>query len=214
MSDSKLEWVFSEEPVSAAAERLAGLIDAWGEGARLAVAGGSAAKAIPLVAARARCWPRVRLTYTDERCVPHESVDSNRGEISRAGWSVGVAEDLPLYDEGTPAEAAARAELAFRERFGAGLDFTLLGMGPDGHIASLFPGRPPLPGLVAGVVDSPKPPPERVTYTLAALQTARTHVLLAVGESKREALGRLRADEGDSPARALGGLVVVTDLVF
>jgi 6-phosphogluconolactonase len=72
------------------------------------------------------------------------------------------------------------------------LDLIVLGIGPDGHIASLFPGARTLDAgedaICHGVTDSPKPPPERVTLSLAMLHAARGCVLLATGASKADAV--------------------------
>jgi 6-phosphogluconolactonase len=72
------------------------------------------------------------------------------------------------------------------------LDVILLGIGPDGHVASLFPGAATLDAgdraVCLGVSDSPKPPPERITLSLAVLRAARECVLIATGASKADAL--------------------------
>lgn len=110
-------------------------------------------------------------------------------------------------------DAVARVEAGLRVDFDGALDVLLLGMGEDGHIASLFPWRSlPESGLVAHVSDSPKPPPDRITLTPAALATASRAVLAAFGESKRAPLRKLLAGDPTLPAQALKGLVVVTDL--
>jgi 6-phosphogluconolactonase len=81
----------------------------------------------------------------------------------------------------------------------------VLGVGEDGHTASLFPGHPALqaPGLVVGIHDSPKPPPERVTLTLNALQAAKTVLILATGEGKAGAVER--AKRGEVPSGMIAG---------
>jgi 6-phosphogluconolactonase len=226
---NRCELLIAREPLDAAAGVLARCLVAVLEcrdTARLAVPGGSALPA--LLGARERlgdAWRRIRLTWVDERCVPVADVESNRGAAQRLG-SLGLtrSEDgddgpgphtvLPLYMEGeAPGDAVARVEAGLRVEFEGALDVLLLGMGEDGHIASLFPSRPlPESGLVAHVSDSPKPPRERITLTPAALATASRAVLSAVGESKRAPLRKLLAGDPKLPAQALRGLVVVTDL--
>ncbi len=95
--------------------------------------------------------------------------------------------------------------------FGGGLDVVVLGMGGDGHVASIFPGAANSEGLVDVITESPKPPPVRLTLTRRALATAEATLLYAVGDSKRDALARLREGDTALPAVGLPGLVVVTD---
>jgi len=105
-----------------------------------------------------------------------------------------------------------RVEAALDERFQGGLDVLLLGLGEDGHVASLFPGRSAGNGRVAHIRSSPKPPLERITLTRAFLATARCAVCLAAGEAKRDAAYRLASGDTGLPASGLPGLVLVTDL--
>jgi 6-phosphogluconolactonase len=101
-----------------------------------------------------------------------------------------------------PEEAARRYE----PLVAAGpLDLVLLGMGPDGHTASLFPGNAALDATtyVAPVFGSPKPPPQRVTLTLRALREARRVIVLASGKDKAEAVRRALA--GEVPAGMIPG---------
>jgi 6-phosphogluconolactonase len=209
----------STDPVSSAARALALRLEghlAGHERVRLAVPGGSALHALPAARrALGAGWSRVDLTWVDERCVPEADAESNRGAARR----LGVLDDpapravLPLFQDGeTPAAAVLRVESALRERFAGALDVLLLGLGEDGHIASLFPSRAaPGPGLVAHVADSPKPPADRVTLTRAILETANASVLFAAGAGKRSALERLLAGDVSLPAHGLRGLHVVTD---
>jgi len=105
-----------------------------------------------------------------------------------------------------PDEGASRYEAALlasvpRERASAGkpglplLDLIVLGIGEDGHVASLFPDAPALAAAESracqGVRDSPKPPPERITLTLPVLRAARRCLLLASGESKAHAVAAM-----------------------
>lgn len=220
------ELVLTREPESEAARRLVEAIeraDREHGGARLAVAGGSAVRALRLAreVLPVEVWRRTKLTWVDERCVPFASADSNRGEAHRAGALSDVvtpAVELALVEDGeSVAESLTRVREVLQRTFGGALDVTLLGMGPDGHIASLFPGAAalldaPREALALHVADSPKPPPSRITLTRALLATAKVHVLLAVGESKREALERLSLGDPSLPAVGLDGLVIVTDL--
>jgi 6-phosphogluconolactonase len=158
-------------------------------------------------------WARTRLTWVDERCVPVASADSNRGAVLRSGaLATAPAVTLGLVEDGeSVAQSLVRVDAALRDDFADGLDVTLLGIGPDGHIASLFPGRPWGDGRVLHVADSPKPPPSRLTLTRRLLATAPVHVLMAGGEAKRDALLRLSRADPSLPATGLAGLVIVTD---
>lgn len=210
------------DPTAAAAALLIPLlerVDAQRGAARLAVAGGSAAAALGPVrrGLRPGVWGRLRLTWVDERCVPFADPDSNRGAAYRDGHldpADPPALELPLYLDGeTPPEACARVAAALADGFHGTLDALLLGMGEDGHIASLFPGRPfdRIDGApVFAVPDSPKPPRRRITLALALLAQAESAVLLAAGEGKRSALERLAAADPELPASALPDLTVVS----
>ncbi len=88
-------------------------------------------------------------------------------------------------------------------------------MGPDGHIASLFPGHDFMDASetrVSHVASSPKPPAERMTLTLSTLKRSSQHILVALGESKREALERLLRGDDALPATHLSNLTIVTNI--
>lgn len=182
---------------------------------RLAIPGGSALSvALRAAALLGDDWRRVALTWVDERCVPVADEASNRGEAVRRGLlAVAPARTLPLYEDGeTPAQAIARHARRWREELRGGLDVVLLGLGEDGHVASLFPSRIwPTEGVAFHLADAPKPPASRLSLTRSALATARETLVFAVGASKRTALERLRAGDASLPATGLPGLVVVTD---
>jgi 6-phosphogluconolactonase len=111
-----------------------------------------------------------------------------------------------------PAElGATAAALAYADTLrGVGeFDLVLLGLGEDGHTASLFPNRdwgtsPDAPDVLA-VFDSPKPPPQRVSLSAARLTRARAVLFLVAGESKRDAVARWRAGE-QLPASAINAV--------
>ena len=186
--------------------------------ARLAIPGGSAID----VVGRARRqlgagWKRVLLTWVDERCVPFGCIHSNRGAAYRRGAldpSLPPADELPLFLNGETGEASVlRVGAELDDRFGGRVDVVLLGLGHDGHVASLFAGwMPPVGARVAHVASSPKPPTERITLTRVLLDCAEVTVLLVVGENKRAALEQLLSGDPNLPAHGLPGLLVVTDL--
>lgn len=181
---------------------------------RLALAGGSAVAALDCGAIAA--WDHLRLTWVDERVVPFDHPDSNRGAAWRTGLLTSPGLELPLVLDGErPETALARVVEALRTRFGNGLDVLLLGLGEDGHLASLFPGLGwggSEPVII--VPNSPKAPALRLSLSLAFLQTAPRAILLATGEHKRKALERLLDGDPALPGVHLSDLDVVTDLRF
>jgi 6-phosphogluconolactonase len=188
--------------VRAASERFERLVrDAVAQRGRFscAVPGGSVAEALfPAFAALAIPWERVHVFFGDERAVPPTDPDSNYG-LARRLWLDRVnAQVHPMStgpgDLDAPAVAYAN-ELRTTLGDPVRLDLALLGVGPDGHVCSLFPNRTlPHDGLVAVVRDSPKPPPTRLTLTMPVLAAARAIWAVAFGASKaaivREAVER------------------------
>ena len=143
-------------------------------------------------------WERVTIFFGDERCVPPESPESNYRMAAQTlldRVTMGAVHRI-AGEQGAETAAAAYAPLVAA----APLDLVLLGIGPDGHTASLFPGNPALAatGHVTPVHDAPKPPPDRVSLTLRALREARRVVILVAGADKRDAV-RL-AQAGRVPA--------------
>jgi 6-phosphogluconolactonase len=154
---------------------------------------------------------RTTLVLSDERWLPPGDPGTNLAQVAEALGP--QADHLLPFSLGLPPEEA-------QKRMEAGLEgllplgFALLGVGEDGHTASLFPGHPALesPRLVEVVQDSPKPPPLRLTLTPKALATAEEVLFLALGGAKREAVRRLVAGE-DLPPRRIAGAnaLLITD---
>ena len=131
----------------------------------------------------------VHIWLADERCVALDDPESNTRLIS---GTVDLPKATLHAVEGTLGPDAAAAAYA-QELGDVVIDVALLGLGPDGHTASLFPGHATLEehaSRVLPVSDSPKPPPERVTMSLDTLGSARSLLLLATGEGKADALAR------------------------
>jgi 6-phosphogluconolactonase len=223
LADANAQIVTTADPIGEAAGMIVRALeqaDRFSGSARIAIPGGSAAIAIGRVRRDLDpgAWRRLRLTWVDERCVPFDHDESNRGSAHRSrlldpATPPGI--ELALFADGeTPDAARARAEAGLARDFGGAIDVALLGMGDDGHVASIFPGHRALSarGLVAVEPRSPKPPAVRMTLTLPTLRTAPTVVLIVTGETKREALGRLATGDPTVPATLLGHAVVFTDL--
>ena len=162
-------------------------------------------------------WARVVLWWGDERYVAADSDDRNAARarsdlLDRIALEPGNVHEAPATDSGLPlAEAAAAYGEEIRTHGGGAFEVLMLGIGPDGHVASLFPGHPALDvaGQVAVAVEqSPKPPPERISLTFEALNRSRSTWFVASGEEKADAVRRALADEGDlhdTPARGIRG---------
>jgi 6-phosphogluconolactonase len=157
-------------------------------------------------------WRDVDVLFSDERCVPPDHPDSNIGMVDRALLS--RLEPPPtvhrMPDETCDADAH---EVELRGAFGAlRLDMAVLGLGADGHTASLFPGDPVLEERVRWVARVTRPDHARITLTLPVLSSARLALFLVAGEEKRDAVARLLAGE-DIPAARVGAdrVVVVAD---
>jgi len=165
-------------------------------------------------------WSRVHLWWSDERFVPRADPERNAGQARAALID---ALDIPAENVHEPwatedgsLDDAARAyadELARFAPEGAvapSFDVTLLGAGPDAHIASLFPGREEIhaaEGAVLPIRNSPKPPPERVTFTLPVINASRRVWLVIAGADKAEAVAKIRRgpDPDAAPASTARG---------
>lgn len=198
-----------------AADTLAAAFDAARREERevhVALAGGTTPKrAYELLAEVEGEWSHVHLWLGDERCVPGDDPESN-ARMVRETLLAGERAAPPVLHEVASPEVPEDAAWLYglevtRHMPGAVFDIVLLGMGPDGHTCSLFPGHPVLDvgeAPVAPVRDSPKPPPERVTLTLPVVRRARLTLLLATGAEKRDALAAALAGDQSIPLARLG----------
>lgn len=152
-------------------------------------------------------WSRVHFWWSDERFLPAGDAERNVQQFQEAFLETVQVPSGHLHPMGdsdryaSPAEAAEAYAAELREHAPEGREapefvLSLLGMGPDGHMASLFPGREEI--LLTGqkvlpVLDSPKPPPERVSMSRDLIDSARRIWFLVAGADKADALGRLLA---------------------
>jgi len=155
-------------------------------------------------------WWKVDLYWGDERCVPADDPDSNY-HLARQSLldRVGAANaSYPMRcDDGPEAYQLRLADLGR-------IDLVHLGLGPDGHTASLFPGSAALdadPGVLVTMNTDPSDhnPHQRMTLTYAGIQRARLVVVTVVGEARRHALARVMAGDPAAPATAVDGPDVV-----
>jgi 6-phosphogluconolactonase len=161
-------------------------------------------------------WGAVDLWFGDERYVAADSPDRNAGQ-ARAAFLDAVevpahrVHEMPSSSAAGSVDEGARAYAVELEQRGPEVfDIVMLGLGPDGHIASLFPGFAQLDVTdrsVVGVTGSPKPPPERISLTLPRLNAASSVWFLVSGEAKSDAVARALggADVHELPAAGVSG---------
>ncbi len=166
-------------------------------------------------------WSRVHLWWGDERFVEAVSPDRNSLQawnafISRTGMPAGNVHEMPASDQigsldgGVTAYEQALADFSTDgslPRF----DLTFLGIGPDSHVASLFPGHPDAgkSGVCVAVRNSPKPPPERISLTFEALNTSERIWVVACGADKAQALRLMttHVDDVNVPSSCVRGRI-------
>lgn len=163
-------------------------------------------------------WSLVHFWWSDERFVPRADPERNAGQaraalLDRVGVPAENIHEPAATDDGVTLDDAAEAYAAELARFGAesrpwpAFDVCFLGVGPDGHIASLFPDRGEVlvtDQAVLPVRESPKPPPERVTFTLPVINTSTDIWMVVAGADKASALGLMLAGAGPASVPAAG----------
>ena len=164
----------------------------------IAVSGGSVAREFLSRLVRLSLdWRHVLVFFVDERAVPPDDAESN-ARLAREAWldrvPIPMANVHRMRGESLDLEEAARSyEREMGHALGAPprLDVVLLGVGPDGHVGSLFPGKPSLEEsrhCVVAVHDAPKPPSERLTLTMATLMAVRSICIAAFEREKWDVL--------------------------
>ncbi len=169
-------------------------------------------------------WSQVHFWWGDERYLPQDDPERNEVQARAALLDALVADSAltashihampPRQGADSPAQAAQSYARELRDFAPVGhdlplFDILMLGVGPDGHVASLFPGHPELAagGTTAGVRNSPKPPPDRVTLTFEAIRSAREVWLVAAGGEKASAVAAALAGAPvfETPAAGVQG---------
>jgi 6-phosphogluconolactonase len=194
-----------------------------GKLAHVSLTGGSMGSAVLAAAATKSAlssidWSLVHFWWSDERFVARDDDDRNEKQaraalldaldIPAGNIHAAPASDSGLdLDEAAAAYAAELAQFGSKERTWPSFDVCFLGVGPDGHIASLFPDRPEIHITDAAVVpvrDSPKPPPERVSMTRPVINDSKRVWMVLTGADKASALGLALAGASYSNVPAAG----------
>jgi 6-phosphogluconolactonase len=171
--------------------------------------------------ARNTSFARVHFFWADERCVPPDDPESNyrlANELLFAPLRISEKQIHRILGEASPEIAVKTAEQEFRQialksENQPVFNLIFLGMGEDGHIASLFPNAKPVSTQIAEckesflyVPDSPKPPPRRISLTFNALAVAKAVWVLASGSGKETALRNSLGGTGQTPLGRVIGL--------
>lgn len=153
--------------------------------------------------AKSTNFSRVNFWWGDERYVASDSAERNAGQarsalLRKIAIDESKIHEFPSTDAGQTLDAAAELFTEHVLAVSPVFDLVFMGMGPDGHICSLFPGKPtpPAGALVIAEHNSPKPPPERLSFTYEAINNAEEIWFLVAGSDKQEAVS---VAFGDSP---------------
>ena len=191
----------------AAAARIvscAAAVQARGKRFRIALSGGRTPAAAYRILgggiAPAVDWTRVAVLFADERDAPPTEPESNYWEARKLFLEPAGVPPERVHRMKAEAPDLAAAAAAYEPLLAEPLDLLVLGIGEDGHTASLFPGSPLVrerQRRVAAVFDSPKPPPRRLTITPRVIDEAGEVLMLASGAGKAEAVARALVGDGD-----------------
>jgi len=204
---SEIEICVVDDPAAVVADMLAGKAR---DGGHIVLTGGSTpADAYELAAAREADWSRTELWWGDERCVAPEHEWSNYGMAKRTLLDNLAVQPAAVHRMKGELGRDAGAEEYDRELGElARFDLVLLGLGPDGHLASLYPNQPTLDESERRVIGAEahlEPYVDRITLTLPMLRAAHAVVFLVAGEDKADACKRAFA--GESSRATPGSLV-------
>ena len=176
----------------------------------IALPGGTTpARCLELLALKNLPWENIHCYIGDERCLPSGHEERNETMIRAKLWS---RVDIPVQNEHVieaerGAEVAANLYTSVVNAAGR-LDLVVLGMGEDGHTASLFPDNPALDDTraVVPVYNAPKPPAERVSLSMHTLRAAAHRVALVTGSGKSDAMTQIKSGSLDLPIAQLGSI--------
>ena len=209
--------------------RLSTLIDEAGDAGRInvAISGGAVTTSLlPSLLPQVNQvdWSRVRVWLVDERYVPAGHAERNDDQAWEGFFHAAAGVEfvrMPTSDATAPGEGSLdEATAVFAQTWArlmgrASFDIALIGMGPDGHICSLFPGRVDMDEAspILAIRNSPKPPPERITVSMPVMRACGEVWLTTAGSAKADALGRAFA--GTSPLDIpVAGILTPTTRVY
>jgi 6-phosphogluconolactonase len=180
----------------------------------IALSGGSTPKPVyERLATLDYPWSDVDVFFGDERCVPPDDPDSNFRMANEALLSKVAARVYPMNDCDADAYEADLRAVFGPDVEVPSIDLNFLGIGDDGHTASLFPGKPALDVTDRWVVDVPEPgmppPHPRLTLTFPVHNASKLAVFLVSGEKKRERIRQLMADDESIPSARIHARRVV-----
>lgn len=162
----------------------------------------------------------LHIWWSDERFVPADSVERNAFPFHKTVVNSKIVIHQVLASDVAKSieESVSDYELALEN---VDIDLNILGLGPDGHVASLFPGVADIDDQrrIFAIADSPKPPPARVSFTMSTINSAQEVWIVAAGESKAEAVTKIIEGDLSIPASYVRGhshtrLIVDTEAFF